>query len=226
MMKRFFRTGLPVLFAMLCCFTLAADELDNYSKLLDRAENGFWRAAFSSDKASIFRNYSTVLNELDNSSRKIYDLRRRHGSKVNYGDLSRPGILIKSLLDSRQSFKNNYSGFRSKKTTLNEFRRWQRSGDIKQRSRFVSDENLSVEKYAQFLNEVKDENLEMLDSKLKIGNDLRRDHKAAVLEMAQQFYTIITDARVTVLKMRQKDPAFKPIRKDKAAVAKDNKKLK
>lgn len=226
MMRRFFRSGLPVLFAMLCCFTLAADELDNYSKLLDRAESNFWRAAFSGNKASIFRNYSTVLNDLDNSSRKIYNLRRRHGSKVNYGDLSRPGILIKSLLDSRQSFKNNYSSFRSKKTTLNDFRRWQRTGDIKQRSRFISDENLSVEKYAQFLNEVKDENLEMLDSKLKIGNDLRRDQKAAVLDMAQQFYTIIADARLTVLKMRQRDPAFKQIRKDKAAVAKDGKKLK
>ena len=43
------RTGwiISLLTAVLSVMPLFGDELDNYSKTLDRVENGFWNAAFT-----------------------------------------------------------------------------------------------------------------------------------------------------------------------------------
>ena len=55
----------------------------------------------------------------------------------------------------------------------------------------------------------------MLDNKLKISSSssnhsgLNRHQKSAIIEIANQYYTIIIDARLTIAKMRQLDPMFK-----------------
>lgn len=214
------KTMLKKILLLLCVFFSslalnAADELDNYTHLLDRAESGFWRAVFARSSSALLKNYFTILNNLDNSSRKIYEMRRKNGSITNYGDLARPGILLKTLVNHQQNFsRSTNTTVRDKKTTLTEYNKVVRQENGK-RIKAVGIESISLEKYTKFLKEIKDSNIEMLDNKLKISSSssnhsgLNRHQKSAIIEIANQYYTIIIDARLTIAKMRQLDPMFK-----------------
>ena len=215
-MKTTLKTALILLCAIFSCLVLkAADELDNYTNLLNRAENGFWRAVFARNSSALVKNYLAILNNLDNSSRKIYELRRKNGSIANYGDLARPGILLKTLVNHQQNFsRSTNTSIRDKKTTIAEYNKVLRQATGK-RIKTTGIENVSLTRYAQFLKEIKDSNIEMLDSKLKVSSNnnnnsgLNRHQKSAIIEIGNQYYTIITEARLTIAKMRQMDPLFK-----------------
>ena len=215
-MKTTLKTALVLLCAIFSCLVLkAADELDNYTNLLNRAENGFWRAVFARNSSALVKNYLAILNNLDNSSRKIYELRRKNGSIANYGDLARPGILLKTLVNHQQNFSRSINtSIRDKKTTIAEYNKVLRQATGK-RIKTTGIENVSLTRYAQFLKEIKDSNIEMLDSKLKVSSNnnsssgLNRHQKSAIIEIGNQYYTIITEARLTIAKMRQMDPLFK-----------------
>ncbi len=215
-MKSMLKTALVLLCAIFSCLVLkAADELDNYTNLLNRAENGFWRAVFARSSSALLKNYHAILNNLDNSSRKIYEMRRKHGSIANYGDLARPGILLKTLVNHQQNFsRSTNTSIRDKKTTIAEYNKVLRQATGK-RIKTAGIENVSLTRYAQFLKEIKDSNIEMIDSKLKVSSNnnssggLNRHQKSAIIEIANQYYTIINDARLTIAKMRQMDPLFK-----------------
>ena len=196
-------------------FTLnAADELDNYTHLLDRAESGFWRAVFARSSSSLVENYHTILNNLDNSARKIYEMRRKNGSITNYGDLSRPGILLKTLVNHQQNFsRSTNTTVRDKKTTMAEYNKALRQENNK-RIKATGIESVSLTSYTKFLKEIKDSNIEMLDMKISSNKSsnhsgLNRHQKNDIIEIANQYYTIIIDARLTIAKMRQQDPLFK-----------------
>ena len=207
MMKTLWKTLLLTVCALFCCLTVQADALDDYTRLLDRLENSFWRAVFAKNNPPVLQDYHDTLNRIDLAARSIQELRRKHGSNGNYGDLARPGILIKGLLELRRPLDSR-SSIRDQKTTISEFRKYLYKINGK-RSRVISDEELSLKQYARFLNKVKSDNLKMLDDRLKIGAGVTRDQKAFLLDIGQQFYTIIGDARLTILKMRKYDPVFK-----------------
>ena len=214
------KTMLKKILLLLCVFFSslalnAADELDNYTHLLDRAESGFWRAVFARNSSALVKNYLAILNNLDNSSRKIYELRRKNGSIANYGDLARPGIWLKTLVNHQQNFsRSTNTSIRDKKTTIAEYNKVLRQATGK-RIKTAGIESVSLTRYAQFLKEIKDSNIEMLDSKLKVSSNnnsnsgLNRHQKSAIIEIGNQYYTIITEARLTIAKMRQMDPLFK-----------------
>ena len=208
MMKTLWKTLLLTVCALFCGLTVQADALDDYTRLLDRLENSFWRAVFAKNNSPVLNNYHDTLNRIDLAARSIQELRRKHGSIGNYGDPARPGILIKGLLELRRPLDSKSSSIRDQKTTISEFRKYLYKINGK-RSRTVSDEELSEKQYARFLNKVKMDNIEMLDERLRIGVGVTRDQKAFLLDIGQQFYTIIGEARLTILKMRKYDPAFK-----------------
>lgn len=215
-MKTTLKTALILLCAIFSCLVLkAADELDNYTNLLNRAESGFWRAVFARNSSALLKNYLNILNNLDNSARKIYELRRKNGSIANYGDLARPGILLKTLVNHQQNFsRSTNTSIRDKKTTIAEYNKVLRQATGK-RIQATGIESVSLTRYAQFLKEIKDSNIEMLDNKLKVSSNnnsnsgLNRHQKSSIIEIGNQYYTIITEARLTIAKMRQMDPLFK-----------------
>ncbi|MBO5821529.1 MAG: hypothetical protein J6R86_00785 [Lentisphaeria bacterium] len=215
-MKTTLKTALILLCAIFSCLVLkAADELDNYTNLLNRAESGFWRAVFARNSSALLKNYLNILNNLDNSARKIYELRRKNGSIANYGDLARPGILLKTLVNHQQNFsRSTNTSIRDKKTTIAEYNKVLRQATGK-RIQATGIESVSLTRYAQFLKEIKDSNIEMLDNKLKVSSNnnsnsgLNRHQNSSIIEIGNQDYTIITEARLTIAKMRQMDPLFK-----------------
>ena len=217
-MRSMLKTTAVFLCAIFSCLSLTADELDDYVRQLDRAENGFWRAVLSTHMPTIVDHYNSILNDLCKSARMIYALQEKNGQKIKYTNLSRPGNWFRTLLDHQQNFKHVSANFNCKKTSLQAYCR--QSCKNRSRTGSIGEENISIADYAQHLAEIKDHNLALIDSRLRTSNNnsvykhrrnsnrLTLNQKNILLDTAKKFYTVLIEARLTVAKMRQSDPLF------------------
>ena len=207
-MKADVKTFLVLLYAFVAVFSLSADELDTYITALDRAERNFWSAAFASPSSSIRKNYKESLNKLNQSARKIQDWRRKNDSRINYGDLMRPGILLEGLLSTHSAFKERLNVNGLHPTTLDEVRKILRKNGFNSRQKTITENDISLADYKKTLESIRDENLEALTKKFSSGSNLKHFQQDVLIQTAQKFYTIITDARLTSFKLRKNDPLF------------------
>ena len=161
-MKADVKTLLVLLYAFVAVFSLSADELDTYITALDRAERNFWSAAFASPNSSIRKNYKESLSKLTQSARKIQYWRRKNDSRINYGDLMRPGILLEGLLGTHSAFKErlNISGLHP--TTLDEVRKILRKNGFNSRIKTITENDISLADYKKTIESIRDENLDAL----------------------------------------------------------------
>ena len=190
---------------------LRGDELDNYSRLLDRVENGFWRAAFS--KVESTRNsYKNLLNSMRNCAKKINDLEYLHSVPQNSGDLTSNVTRISNLLDGNLAFRKKsftFSGL--KKSDLNSYRKKvAKDQGRSSQKRVIPYDELSLTDYKDFLNEIKDENLNIVEKRFRNARELNNSHREFLIQTATTFYTRIYELRATILLMRHKHPLFKP----------------
>lgn len=219
-MRAAIKTFPVLLFTFVAVFSLSAvittertacsGELYNYEMLLNQAERNFWMAAFSSRTSSTRSKYNNTLHKLKQSANKIGQLRRRNDSRMNYGDLNRPGPLLDLLLADRQEFKQrfgiSYSGLSL--TTFDEVKKELRKKGLNYKQRTVTETDISIEEYQEVLDYISDKNLEILVKKFNSNSKLRPHQRDFLVQTAQKFYTIITNARLTIFKLRKNDPLF------------------
>ena len=207
-MKAALKTFLVLLGVFAAVFSLSADELDVYTTQLDRAERNFWLAAFSSSNSSGRKAYKSSLDLLERSARKIEDWRRKNDSRINYGDLKRPAVLLDRLLINHQAFKKRIGISGLYLTTLDDVGKVLRKKGVNSRQRIMTEADISLEQYKECLDFIRDDNLDKLTKKFVSNNELRHYQQDVLVQTAQKFYTIIIDARLTVFKLRKKDPLF------------------
>ena len=190
---------------------LHGDELDNYSKMLDRVENGFWRAAFSKIEASR-SNYKSLLSSMRNCAKRINQLEYINSVPRNSGDLTSNILKIEGLLTDNGAFrKKNFSFNNLKKSSISEYCKFlakekRRSSKVK----VIKYEELSLAGYRDFLNQIKDENINIAVKRFSSARELNRGQQKYLIETANAFYSRLYELRATVLLMRQKHPVFKP----------------
>ena len=198
-----------LLAALFTVFPLRGDELDNYSRILDRLESGFWRTAFS--KVDSTRNsYQELLRSLRECAKRINHLEYLNSVPRNSGDLTSDVIRISNLLSDNIAFRKKILTFSNlKKTNLEIFRKAvAKEQGRSSRSRPIPDKELSLKAYRNFLNEVKDENIAIVEKRTTNVRELNRSQKEFLVKTAESFYTSITALRLTILKMRQQHPVF------------------
>ena len=208
------RTGklfVAFLAALFTVLPLRGDELDNYSKMLDRLENGFWRTAFS--KVDSTRNsYAELINSMRECAKRINHLEYLNSVPRNSGDLTSNVLRISNLLSDNIAFRKKSLTFSNlKKTNIEVFRKAvAKAKGLSSRSRPIPDKELSLTAYRNFLNEVKDENIAIIEKRTSSVRELNRSQREFLVKTAQSFYTFITELRLTMLKMRQQHPVFMP----------------
>lgn len=207
-MKAAVKMFLLLLCSLAALFSLSADELDTYTIALDRAERNFWSAAFASANSSIRKNYRVSLGKLSQSAGKVHDWRRKNDSRINYGDLKRPGILLEGLLGTHSAFKErlNINGLHP--TNFDGVKKMLRKNGSNSRLKTMTENDISLADYKKTLEFIRDENLESLTRKFSSNSNLKHYQQDVLIQTAQKFYTIITDARLTVFKLRKNDPLF------------------
>ena len=177
---------------------LHGDELDNYSKMLDRVENGFWRAAFSKIEASR-SNYKSLLSSMRNCAKRINQLEYINSVPRNSGDLTSNILKIEGLLTDNGAFrKKNFSFNNLKKSSISEYCKF-----------LAKEKELSLAGYRDFLNQIKDENINIAVKRFSSARELNRNQQKYLIETANAFYSRLYELRATVLLMRQKHPVFK-----------------
>ena len=76
------------------------------------------------------------------------------------------------------------------------------------RLKTMTENDISLADYKKTLEFIRDENLESLTRKFSSNSNLKHYQQDVLIQTAQKFYTIITDARLTVFKLRKNDPLF------------------
>ena len=120
----------------------------------------------------------------------------------------RPGILLEGLLGSHSAFKErlNINGLHP--TTLDEVRKILRKNGFNSRQKTITENDISLADYKKTIESIRDENLDALTKKFSSGSNLKHFQQDVLIQTAQKFYTIITDARLTIFKLRKNDPLF------------------
>ena len=207
------RTGwiISLLTAVLSVMPLFGDELDNYSKTLDRVENGFWNAAFTKT-ASTREKYKNMLNSLRECARRINQLEYINSVPRNSGDLTSNVIRISNLFTDHMAFRKKFVIFSNlKKTNLEVYRKAvAKEKGRSSRSLPIAYKELSPTDYREFLNNVKDANISIIEKRLNSMREFNGNQKDFLIKTAESFYTCITELRLTILKMRQQHPVFMP----------------
>ena len=91
---------------------------------------------------------------------------------------------------------------------LNDVGKVLRKKGVNSRQRIMTEADISLEQYKECLDFIRDDNLDKLTKKFVSNNELRPYQQDVLVQTAQKFYTIIIDARLTVFKLRKKDPLF------------------
>lgn len=200
-----------LLTAVLTVMPLFGDELDNYSKTLDRVENGFWNAVFTKNQSTRDK-YKNMLNSLRECARKINQLEYINSVPRNSGDLTSNVVRISNLITDNIAFRKKFMVFSNiKKTNLDVYRKAvSKERGRSSRSLPLAYNELSPTDYKEFLNNAKDSNVDSIEKRLRSTREFNSSQRDFLVKTAESFYTCITELRLTILKMRQQHPVFKP----------------
>lgn len=195
---------------MLAVLPVRADDLDDYARTLDRVEAGFWRAMFSSSESSR-ANYRKTVLKLNTIAKKIHQAEFVAGIPHNTGDFINSSVRINSMLDRQlPSYrKANMTMPTLKKSDLTTFR--QKVGrEQKRNSRrgLIPYEELVLDEYRSFLDEVRDENIQLIERRIRANRAIGSGSKEDLIKVAESFYKYVADLRYTVLKLRQQHKLF------------------
>ena len=210
-MKSFGKIMVIAAVFMFAAVPLRADELDNYSAELDRVEAGFWRAMFSNTDSSRDGYRRTVAN-LSIIAKKIKQAEFVAGIPHNTGDLINSSSRINSMLSQQQPSyrKANITIPTLKKSNLEVYRRYVgRQQRRNSRQALVPYEELSLNEYRMFLDEVRDENIKMIGRRIQANRMINTGSKEDLIRVGESFHKYVSDLRYTVLKMRLQHKLFK-----------------
>lgn len=189
--------------AILACTTLlhGEDELDKFSRNLDRLEDLFWDGIFSSHNYPVRNTCNNIVDELSGSARLIHQLRREaseaHPKDELGGCCKTFNILLNARIVLRK--KRNYVSY-MRKTNSKQSRGGSR--------RDMSCNSMSLSDYRYFLDGIRDYNLKMLEKNLR-GRRVNNSQREFLQQTAEKYYTALCNARYMILKLRKTDPAFK-----------------
>lgn len=211
MMKHINRILAVAALFMLAVIPVRADDLDDYAQILDRVEAGFWRAMFSSSESSR-AGYKKMVLSLNSIARKIHNAEYIAGIPHNTGDFINSSVRINSMLDRQlPSYrKANMTMPTLKKSNLTNFRQ-KVAREQKRNSKrgLIPYEELSLNEYRIFLDEIKDENIRLIERRIRSNRTLGNGAKEDLIKTAESFYKYVADLRYTVLKLRQQHKLFR-----------------
>lgn len=210
-MKQISRIFAAAAVLMAAVLPVRADDLDDYARALDRVEAGFWRAMFSSSESSR-AGYKKVVLSLNTIARKIHQAEFVAGIPHNTGDFINSSVRINSMLDRQlPSYrKANITMPTLKKSNLTVFRQ-KVAREQKRNSRrgLIPYEELDLEDYRAFLDEVRDENIRLIERRIRTNRGIGSGSKEDLIKIAESFYKYVSDLRYTVLKLRQQHKLFR-----------------
>ena len=153
-----------------------------------------------------------MLNSLRECARKINQLEYINSVPRNSGDLTSNVVRISNLITDNIAFRKKFMVFSNiKKTNLDVYRKAvSKERGRSSRSLPLAYNELSPTDYKEFLNNAKDSNVDSIEKRLRSTREFNSSQRDFLVKTAESFYTCITELRLTILKMRQQHPVFKP----------------
>lgn len=192
-------------------FGVKAEELTKFERVLDRVENSFWRALFAPETSETRKMFQRYTGELLQCAQYIKKLQQMNGNVRSYGDLTGGSSKLTQIIISHSAFRKKrvyVSGL--KRTDINSFRRtWRPPGDLAKRIKNMPVSEIPLEEYQAFLEETIEKNLSSLSKKFNSNRDFSYSQREMLRKTAEDFYTIIKNLRIAVLRTRKYDPLFK-----------------